>query len=163
MSFTIEDDSLVRNLRRLQREAPQALGVVADAAAAKGREFARDIVTQQIYATPRRSDYVRTRMLIRSIYSSTSRSGTSYAVIVGASAHYAAYNEFGTYEGYIGDDEIPDEIIDRARRSRGEPIVLQYAPAAKGLEPRPYILPSLVMVERELPTMVREAIYRMTR
>jgi len=164
MAFTITDDSLVRNLRRLQREAPQAMETMTLAAAAQGREFARDIVTQQIYATPQRSGYQRTRMLIRSIYGSTERfQNGGYAIIVGASAHYAAYNEFGTYQGYIGDDAVPDEIIERARRHRGEPILVQYPPADSGLEPRPFILPALVMVERELPGMVREALYRLTR
>lgn len=162
MSITVTDDSLLRAIANLAKRMPKELDLVAETLAAKGKEYARDIITVTIYSTPERSGYKRTRYLIRSIYSAVERGEGrhSYSIIVGAAANYSAYNELGTYDGYLGEDEAEAKILADARADQRELITLEYGDVERGLEPRPYILPSIVMLERELPDLLSEAMNR---
>ena len=165
MTLRIVDDTLARNLRKLAVNAPSMIETLLDVAGASAKEHARDIITRIIYATPMRSDYRRTRMLLRSIYHAVEKEGTTYSVILGASAHYAAYNELGTYDGYMGDGDAEAFIIEDALSAArsGNLVVLEYGRPEKGLEPRPFILPALVMLSLDIPDMFREAVDRLTR
>lgn len=140
------------------------MNTLVDTLAAVGREYARDIVTVLIYATPQRGGYRRTRTLIRSIYADVeyARRRRPARVQIGASAHYAIYNEMGTHDGYLGED-TPEEILADARAAQSDLITLEYGQPEKGLEPRPFIIPALVMLEREAPQLILRAYRRMAR
>jgi len=142
------------------RESPEQITLIAKALAALGREYARDIITVAIYATPERGGYRRTRMLLRGIYGDFRRIKGGASVELGASANYAAYNEFGTYDGYLG-DSAPDEILEAARAARSDLIVLEYGNPGKGLEPRPFLIPALAMIERQAPGLIIRAYERL--
>lgn len=161
VSISLDDRAFRRWLQRLEKQLPGTLDTVAKTLAAQGREYARDIVTVMIYATPERGGYRRTRQLIRSIYGANERRGSQHRVVIGASVGYAPYNEFGTYDGYAGDDVAADEILAAARDSNARLITLEYGRVESGLEPRPFIIPAIVMVEREAPAMLAEAVRRL--
>lgn len=164
----LEDRKLRRYLRRLGKDAPGAMEIVAETLAAQGREYARDIITLVIYATPERGGYRRTRMLIRSIYSAVEKDEKGrLQVTVGASAEYALWNEMGTGDAgaAIGSnaDEAAERILADAQASRQRLITLEYGNPGHGLEPRPFIIPALVMLQREAPAMIAEATERLAR
>jgi hypothetical protein len=157
----ITDRSLQHNMARLRARIPHELDTAAKTMAAIGKEYARDIVTVVIYQTPMRSGYKRTRFLLRSIYSTVKRSERGRVITVGAAADYSAYQELGTYEGYLGEGAAEEQILRDARAFGAFLITLEYGRVERGLEPRPFILPALIMLERELPYHVEEAIYRL--
>jgi hypothetical protein len=161
---TFYDESLLRGMAQLAAHWPKELPIVMETLAALGKEFARDIVTEMIYATPQRGEYRRTRMLIRSIYSAVRQEGTTHLISVGASAHYAAFNEFGTYESWLGEN-ADRQIIEASRGKQGsrDTLILlktEFGDPQGGLEPRPFILPALVMLERRLPEFIWRSLER---
>jgi hypothetical protein len=162
VDLSLDTRQMQRYLATVQRQTPEAIDTIAHTLAALGKEWARDIVTVQIYATPQRGDYRRTRYLLRSIYSAVEKIGTSgRAVVVGASASYAAFNEYGTYDGWIGEN-ASSEIVEAARAVQSDLITLEYGRVEVGLEPRPFIIPALVMLERKAPELVMRAMRRIT-
>jgi hypothetical protein len=162
VDLTLDTREMRSYLATVQSRTPEAIDTIAQTLAALGKEFARDIVTVQIYATPQRGEYRRTRMLLRSIYSAVERIGTSgRAVVVGASVSYAAFNEYGTYDGWLGEN-ASEEIVEAARRANSDLITLEYGRVEAGLEPRPFIIPALVMLERKAPELVMRAMRRIT-
>ena len=158
----LDDRQMRQRLQQMQRTMPAEVDLIAETLAALGKEYARDLVTVMIYATPQRSGYRRTRWLIRSIYSAVERNMNNRTIIVGAAAHYAAFNEFGTYDGWLGSD-AEKQILQDARAAHSDLIKLEYGDVASGLEPRPYIIPALVMLERKLPELTIRAIRRVMR
>lgn len=167
VTIALKDRQLLAYMARLERDAPKMANTVAQTLAAIGKEYARDIITVAIYATPERGGYRRTRQLIRSIYAQVTHAqkGRGARVTIGASAGYAAYNEFGTYDGYqlAGGAQAPTNIIAEARKAKSDLIVLEYGDVQRGLEPRPFLIPALVMLEREAPDLIIRAYRRFAR
>jgi hypothetical protein len=50
------------------------------------------------------------------------------------------------------------DILQMAANAPGELIVLEFGSVEKGLEPRPFILPSWELMRREMPRTVYEAL-----
>jgi hypothetical protein len=161
VSLSLDTREMQRYLGQLNKEMPDAVATIAHTLATLGKEYARDIITVQIYATPQRGDYRRTRYLLRSIYSAVqSYENRGHRIAVGASASYAAFNEYGTYDGWLGEN-ASSEIVDAARRVQSDLITLEYGQVEVGLEPRPFIIPALVMLERKAPELVIRAMRRL--
>ena len=121
--------------------------------------LARDIIDQQIYRTPERG-YERTGKLGDSIYAFKRRAGRdSWEIVVGAYGGaggrlYALYNERGTYGARV----TLESILQRALAASSHPIQLEYGRPGEGLEPRPWVIPSIVMISRRVPAMVLQAV-----
>lgn len=152
----------------LEQQSPATTATIAKTLAAQGREYARDIITVVIYATPERGGYRRTRMLIRSIYSAVEQGEKGKVeVTVGASADYARWNEMGTGDAgaEIGSslDEAAERILADAQATQQRLITLEYGNPGHGLEPRPFIIPALVMLQREAPELIARAYDRLAR
>lgn len=162
VELQIDDRAFRRAALRLAQRSPDEIETVARTLVALGREYARDIITVVIYATPQRGDYKRTRYLIRSIYGAVERIGSgAVRMTIGAAAEYAIYNELGTLSGYPGENAAA-EILEAARKQAdSELIILEYGRPETGLEPRPFIIPALVMMERRLPGLVFAALKRL--
>jgi hypothetical protein len=162
ISLSLDTREMQRYLVRLGREMPEAVATIAHTLATLGKEYARDIITVQIYATPQRGGYRRTRYLLRSIYSAVQAyKKDGHRIVVGASASYAAFNEYGTYDGWIGEN-ASEEIVEAARQAQSDLITLEYGNVEVGLEPRPFIIPALVMLERKAPELVIRAMRRLS-
>jgi len=164
VTLTIDDRAFIRHMERVQREAPREFHAIATTLAAQGRELARDNVTHQIYATPQRSGYKRTRLLIRSIFGEAEATPTGAMVTIGAAAHYAAYNEFGTYDGFDmlgGSGGALGNLIYLSRQVNGDARQLEFGQVERGLEPRPYIIPALIQLEMMAPEMMAAAHQRL--
>lgn len=159
VSVSLDDKALVRALGRMRARAPEEVTIVARTLAAIGREYARDLITVMIYATPQRGGYKRTRFLLRSIFGEATKEGGTDVVTIGAAAEYAVYNELGTYDGAT----LPEDVLAEARRNRSDLITLEYGSPERGLEPRPFILPAMIKLERELPGLVLIAYRRLAR
>lgn len=157
VTVEVEDKALRRALGNLVTRTPAEVEAIARTLAGLGREWARDIITIAIYATPQRGGYQRTRYLLRSIYGAVDRINSEYRVTVGAAANYTAANELGTYDASVA----PEEVLEAARAAASDLIVLEYGRPERGLEPRPFIIPALVMMERELPELVIRAYRRL--
>lgn len=153
----VDDKELRRALEQLRDAVPREVDLIARTLAGIGREYARDIITIAIYATPERGGYQRTRYLLRSIYGAVDSDKNASVVTLGAAAEYSSYNELGTYDGEVA----PDEVLERARKVKSDLIVLEYGDVDRGLEPRPFILPALVMLERRVPGLVAQAYRRL--
>lgn len=129
--------------------------------ALEGRERARDIVTQQIYATPQRGGYRRTYSLLRSIYGEARKSGFTHVVIVGAAVDYATYNELGTYDNYY--PGIEQDIMDRALAEGSRLPIVTFPKEGIGLEPRPFVIPAIASLYNDLEDLLEQAYRRMKR
>ena len=162
MTITVDDRELQAALVKLRQRAPHEIKLIAETLAALGKEYARDIVTVMIYATPERSGYKRTRFLLRSIYSEVQQRKGQTIITLGAGANYAAFNEFGTYDGWLGEG-AEAQILADARAAGSDLITLEYGNPGRGLEPRPFIIPALVQLEKKAPELVMRAVRRMTR
>ncbi|MBA2666054.1 MAG: hypothetical protein H0U69_03345 [Trueperaceae bacterium] len=159
VTVIVEDRKLVRALGLIRSRAPGEMEIIARTLAAIGKEYARDIITVVIYATPQRSGYKRTRFLLRSIFGEFQKMERGHVVTIGAAAKYAYFNELGTYDSAI----LPETVLDDARRNRSDLITLEYGSPERGLEPRPFILPAMIKLERELPGLVLTAYRRLGR
>lgn len=158
MRVTIDLSGLERHYKTLQAETMQNIDAGMSDLTGEARELAVDIVNAQIYDTPERG-YDRTGALRDSIYTAKDRpKRTKWRLLVGARGgaggrEYALYNERGTYSGRVS----LQSIRRRAEAMQGL-ILLQYGDPAKGLEPRPWTIPTLVMVARFLPKLVADAV-----
>ena len=145
---------LVNFSRRFERELERAVLDLAEGAEA----YAKRLVIVQISATPERG-HERTGALMDSIYAVGRRlTALQYEVVIGASGSerrsYAKYNELGTYSGRM----TFDEILADAEGDNAELIRLEYGHPSKGLEPRPWIIPSAVHTVREMPEYILRAV-----
>lgn len=135
---------------RLSNNARQALTVTAQQTAAAGQEHALQALDTLIYNTPRRGGYVRTGRLFDQTYTRVftdqpGAAGEGRAVIeIGNRAPYAPYVEHGTYFNY----RDIDAIVNDAENRNSDPIVLRYLQRRPGVEPRPFIYPSVVLMQR---------------
>lgn len=122
-------------------------------------DLAWDLINAQIYDTPPRGGYDRTGALRDSIHAAKDRRGKSvwglYLGAIGGAAGriYALYNERGTWGGRV----TLQSIQRKAMQTKGI-IRLQYGDPKSGLEPRPWIIPTMVMMVREFPNRVRDAV-----
>lgn len=154
----IDISGLEAHYKALDRLVAQNLDQGVSDLSGEAREIAVDIVNAQIYDTPERG-YDRTGALRSSIYSAKDRrTRTKWRVIVGARGgaggrEYALYNERGTYRGRVS-------LVSIRRRAEvmAGLILLQYGDPSKGLEPRPWTIPTVVMLSRYFPTMVKQAV-----
>ena len=124
--------------------------------------LARRVVDAQIYDTPPRGGYDRTGALKRSIYAIRIREAPfRWQLVVGAvggagGRSYALFNERGTYGGRIS----LEQVLADAKAAGPGLIVLEYGDPESGLEPRPWTIPTVVMVHNSLPEIVLDAIRR---
>lgn len=157
-TLTVDISGLRAHHRALHKHVPSNLNTAVSEAATEAREIAVDIVNAQIYDTPERG-YDRTGALKDSITARKERpSKTKWRIIVSARGgaggrEYALYNERGTYDGRV----TLESIRKRAEVMAGL-ILLQYGNPSKGLEPRPWTIPTMVMVSRFFAEMVMQAV-----
>ena len=159
VSATVDISGLREHFRRLEGLAIDRIDEGFTRLEGQAERLAREIIQRQIYDTPSRG-YDRTGKLGDSIYAFKRRTGRdSWELVIGAYGGaggrlYALYNERGTYAGRV----TLESILQRALAASGEPILLEYGDPSRGLEPRPWVVPSVVMISRRVPDMVRRAI-----
>jgi hypothetical protein len=138
--------------RTAQRVAIQRLAVSGEAHALRA-------INELIYWKEERG-YQRTGDLRASIHAFAVEQGKVWKVYLVATAPYAAFNERGTFGSrgpWTGRVSVQD-ILQMAANAPGELIVLEFGSVEKGLEPRPFILPSWELMRREMPRTVYEAL-----
>lgn len=159
MSFTIEIDTTRFQIRAssfitiFRQEMNRVATLLKEAA----ERDAQHLISILIYDTPERSGYARTGDLRNSIRSSVTPAGTDkWLITVGAGdgIDYAIYNELGTLEAH----RSFDEIIATAKSTAGDLIILEYGQPSRGLEPRPWVIPSIVGVSRRAPPFIIQAV-----
>lgn len=163
MSFSVDVDlsRLVKKRAAFLRQFEAELARVATLLAQDAEEHARRLVTILIYNTPQRSGYDRTGALRESIKAFPQKLGSEeWIVRVGATsgpgAEYALFNEAGTLEGSV----TFEEILAQARGAAGDLIILEFGRPSRGLEPRPFIIPTAVHTVRVAPAFILQAVRR---
>lgn len=152
VTTTVNLTGLQTHFKRLESLAIDKIDEGFTRLEGEAEALARQLIDVQIYDTPPRG-YARTGELKRSIYAFKARRGRdSWEIVVGAYGGaggrlYALYNERGTY----GSRVTLESILQRA-------LQLEYGNPGQGLEPRPWVIPSVVMVSRQVPAMVLKAI-----
>lgn len=135
---------LVDVVRRLTREA---------------EAYATELITVMIYDTPERG-YDRTGMLRDSIVASSNQLSPDrweirvYARGGAGGREYALFNELGTYDGH----RTFEDILAATEFATARLIQLNYGRPSRGLEPRPWVIPTAVHVAREAPALILEAV-----
>ena len=156
---TVSIQGLERHFKRLEGLAIDRIDEGFTKLQGTAEQLARQLIDVQIYDTPPRG-YDRTGELKRSIYAFKRRKGRdSWEIVVGAFGGaggrlYALYNERGTYGGRV----TLESIMQRALTAGDGLIRLEYGDPASGLEPRPWTIPTVVMVSRQVPKMVLKAV-----
>ena len=131
------------------------IGVGQDLAEEAERD-AKQLMESQIYQTPERGGYERTRKLIDSVdgFVQVENSGMSVNLEAFGGAGnrlYADFVERGTRGSRVSLDRITTDA-----RGMSELELLSYA-RTTGLEPRPGIIPAIAEVERTAPDRLFEA------
>lgn len=126
----------------------------------EAEDDARRIITLLIYSTPERG-YIRTGALRDSIFAGAFQAGDdNWVITVGATGsnerEYALFNELGT----LGGHRSFDEILAEASGTTGDLILLEFGQPSSGLEPRPWVIPSVVGVVKKAPPLVIQAVRR---
>lgn len=159
IKFKVDISGLERHYKTLQSEVRKNIDAVMTRAVPTAEEAAVEVINKQIYNTPERG-YERTGVLRDSIYAVVIKKPPHIWELeigaLGSSARsYALYNERGTYAGRM---ELDDIMRDAIRASARVLIKLEYGDPAKGLEPRPWTIPAVVMMNRDLFDQIEKAI-----
>ena len=147
-------------LRNLDKAGQAAARIGMARVSIRGKEHALELINTLIYNTPQRGGYIRTGALRRSIefYVRGNQYSTSIYAVAGRDLirPYAKFNEQGTRESHVS----AEDILAQARSTVGELILLEYGRGRGGLEPRPFMYPTLIFMERILPEEVYAALQR---
>lgn len=157
--FEVDISGLERHYKQLEVEVEKNTKALMTREVTEAEERALELIDKVIYDTPERGGYKRTGALKRSIYAVYVKRGYEWHLEVGALGSperaYALYNERGTYKGRVTLDSIMKLAMKNAYKGL---IVLEYGDAAKGLEPRPWTIPVVVMMNRDLGPKLDAAI-----
>lgn len=148
----VDLSKLVRHWNALELETKSALDRAFHRMQGDAEAVATEIINALIYRTPERGGYKRTGALRDSIEAVWVNVGDRWSLILTASGgaggrRYALFNEAGTYDGAVS----LQSILARARRDDRALILLEYGDPATGLEPRPWTIPTVVMMRRDFP------------
>lgn len=122
--------------------------------------YATELITVMIYDTPQRGGYERTGMLRDSIVASSHQLASDrweirvYARGGAGGREYALFNELGTFDNH----RSFEQILAAANVATARLIELNYGRPGKGLEPRPWVIPTAVHVARRAPLLILEAV-----
>ena len=159
LTFEVDISGLERHFKLLETLSIDNIDEGFTRLEGEAQDAARRLIDKQIYDTPERG-YERTGKLAQSIYAFKKRtSKNTWQLTVGAFGGaggrlYALYNERGTYGARVS----LESILKAAREVQADLIVLEYGNPASGLEPRPFVIPTVVRVHNEIPGMVLNAI-----
>lgn len=157
--ITVDLTGLERHFAKLATEVPRAIDRIMLGMQDEAEDVARALLNLQVYDTPPRG-YERTRALWRSIYAIRIRAAPLvWDLVIGAvggagGRSYALYVERGTYAGRI----TLDQVMRDAKAVGRQLIHLEYGDPATGMEPRPFVIPTAVMVANALPERVLDAV-----
>lgn len=157
----VSTSKLVARFKSLESRVPREVDSGVSRLESGAERTAIRIINRQIYETPPRPPYVRTGALRDSIYAVKDRSAKwRWAIMVGAvggagGRSYALYNERGTRAGRVSLSSIRARAL--AETARGL-ILLEYGDPASGLEPRPWVIPTVVMTAREFERVFLDAV-----
>lgn len=159
VKFKVDTSGLEEHYKTLMREIEKNVDAVMTKSVSAAEEVAVEIINKQIYNTPERG-YKRTGALRDSVYAVLIKKPPNVWELeigaLGSSARsYALYNERGTYAGRMELDAIMRDAI---RASARVLIHLEYGDPASGLEPRPWTIPAVVTMNRELFEQIERAI-----
>lgn len=164
IKFKVDTSGLEEHYKTLMREIQKNVDAVMTKSVSTAEEVAVEIINKQIYNTPERG-YERTGALRDSVYAVLIKKPPHVWELeigaLGSSARsYALYNERGTYAGRMELDAIMRDAImrDAIRASARVLIHLEYGDPASGLEPRPWTIPAVVTMNRELFEQIERAI-----
>jgi hypothetical protein len=120
---------------------------------------AKQILTVLVYDTPETERYRRTGALLRSVYAVSQKvSQGNWLIRIGASGsderQYAWFVETGTFAGH----RTFDQILADAQAATAELIVLEYGRPSKGVQPKPFVVPSLVHTVQRAPPLIIQAV-----
>lgn len=148
-----------RHMREVEKSTLDGIDAAMSELTDGAEEMAWDLINAQIYDTPPRGGYERTGKLRDSIHAAKDRPSRAkwllYLAAIGGAddREYALFNELGTRGGRI----TRESLLRKALQTKGI-IRLQYGNPKSGLEPRPWTIPTIVMISREFPSRVREAV-----
>ena len=146
---TAEVERLFQKLERIgQRGARQIMTKMR----IKGIEHAQELLDRLVYLTPERG-YERTGKLRNSVKGFVRRDGgvtTLYMFVETSKAPYAQYVEHGTFDQARSEAEII-ELAQREARENLEVLILEFGKEGKGMEARPFMYPTKVWLEIQLP------------
>lgn len=159
VNLNIDLSVLERHFNSLDLEVKSQLDRTFNRLEGDAEAIATEIINALIYRTPERGGYKRTGALRDSIEAAWVQVGDRWSIILtargGAGGRtYALYNEAGTYDGAVS----LDSILRRARANQAALILLEYGDPASGLEPRPWTIPTIVMLRRDFPKHFMEAV-----
>lgn len=156
---TVSITQLQRHFSMLRDDTRAKLDVAMTKLTSEAEQTAVDLINRQIYDTPPRGRYVRTGALRGSIDSvQVQKARDKWEVLIGAVGQlrgrkYASFNELGTYKGRVSRRSIQK----RAKAIEGL-IQLHFGRPSKGLEPRPWTIPTAVMIGRRMPEVFIRAV-----
>lgn len=156
----VDIGGLERHFAKLERDTMTNLDQLLVRNQDDAEDTARVLLNLQVYDTPERGGYKRTRSLWRSVYALRLReSRTVWSLVVGAvggarGRSYALYVERGTYAGRIDLEQVWRD----AQRVGQDLIHLEYGRPDAGMEPRPFTIPTVVMIVNSWSQSVLEAI-----
>ncbi len=162
MRVSVDLGGLQAHYRALERITTDNIDRGVSGLSGEAKDMAVDLINAQIYDTPPRGGYDRTGALKASVYAAKDRHRrTRWRIMVGARGgaggrEYALYNERGTYGGRVSLESI-------LKRAEGAALTaglirLQYGDPSKGLEPRPWTIPTAVAVSRMFVAVVQQAV-----
>lgn len=160
--LTIDLSGLEKHFKLLEGGTLTRIHAAVRDLAGDAKESAIDLINLQIYDTPARGNYVRTGALRSSIHAEAERSGaTRWSIVIGAvggagGRKYALFNERGTWGSRVTLESIRARA--EAAKTHQGLIRLQYGDPKSGLEPRPWITPTIVMIAFYFPELVLTAI-----
>lgn len=149
---------LQKHFNALELETKSQLDRVFNRLQGDAEAIATEIINALIYRTPERG-YERTGALRDSIEAVWVQVGDRWSIILTAvggagGRRYALFNEAGTYDGAV----TLQSILARARRDDRALILLEYGDPVMGLEPRPWTIPTVVMLRRDFPAEFTAAV-----
>lgn len=159
VTTSVDLTAFQRRATRVKSEVYSGLMQVVRDLTREAEDYATELITVMIYDTPERG-YDRTGMLRDSIVATSHMlSNDRWEIRVHARGgaggrEYASFNELGTYDLR----RSFEDILAAAEFANARLIELNYGRPGKGLEPRPWVIPTAVHVAREAPALILELI-----
>lgn len=157
--FRVDLRGLEKHFNTLELEVKSQLDRVFNRLQGDAEAIATEVINALIYRTPERGGYKRTGALRDSIEAVWVQVGDRWSIILTAvggagGRRYALFNEAGTYDGAVS----LQSILARARANKNALILLEYGDPVMGLEPRPWTIPTVVMLRRDFPKEFTQAV-----
>lgn len=159
LDLTFDGSEIDELLEQLKRIPDEEVREGLDQLRVDGVDHARELLDRLIYMTPMRGGYRRSRALTNNVAGFVRRERGGYAIYIFDRENYAWFNELGTYDYAVS----PEEVINRARsRSNSQLVMVEYGreDGMSGLEPRPFLFPTMVWLEATLPEYLEQVLER---